>query len=104
MKRFLIALLSIFVCIFLLASCSGPDSSGGNTDGGNEDYVVKDDNVIFSSEVAVQIVYVPGNADEKNIDEIFYEVSQNARSVRLVTDTAEKITHEVVIGNRPHSH
>lgn len=97
MKKSLVAFLLIFVCIFLLFSCTDPNSEGN---GGEvtENTGVIDDDVIFSPEVEVQVVYVPENVSDENIDMVLDTLKQYSKRARLVTDTSLKATHEVVVG------
>ena len=96
MKKSLVAFLLTFVCVFLLFSCAESDSDGNSGVNGNTSVI--DDNVIFSPEVEVQVVYVPENVSDENIDLVLDTLKQHAKRARLVTDTSLKATHEIVVG------
>ncbi len=106
MKRLLIAFLSIIVCISLLASCNNKDENQNADDSNqsdNQDNIQNDEkpvdqDVIWSPDVEVSIIYVHGGVSEENLSDLFYKIGANAKDVLVYTDAAPESTHEIVVG------
>ena len=102
MKKVLAILLLSFLCAFLMISCQKADdeNSGANSDNVTAPEAEKeiDNNVIYSPDVDLKIIYNPGCANVDYINTLFYGVAINAKSATVSTDVAPEAEHEIVVG------